>query len=29
MQTLAENLSGQTSDLSGRVDAFVATVRAM
>ncbi len=29
MQKLAETLAGQTGDLSGRVDAFVATVRAM
>jgi len=29
MQSLAETLSGQTGDLSKRVDAFVATVRAM
>jgi methyl-accepting chemotaxis protein len=29
MQKLAETLAGQTGDLSGRVDVFVATVRAM
>lgn len=29
MQSLSETLSGQTGDLSNRVDAFVATVRAM